>query len=505
MGVVDLGPRSTAGLEIVDITDPLHPTHVGGIDGFDPKSVIARGTYAMLSDGFGTYTIDISNPSTPLLVNPTLPTTGRMAQSGFHAYFSNSRIYDLSAKPAEVGLIRPPTGLQIPEPYVGIVDIAASGNRLYVEGQDCGIYVYDLQDRIAPAFLGRFIHRFWPRSLSASENFLVIRDGYNGMHLFDISNPIQPKHRSQYSNFGYGAAVTFGSRAYISGSSGLEILNITDPAKPIRLAILPMFDMAGLLAHGNYVYNSYGDIIDVSNPVSPQKTGTFNNGTLVRMKVLGNRFYSLAESGVFRIHDLNQPSILPLLGSYSLNSYPLDFAVSESFAFFPWVHTDTLSISAPSNITLFNSQPDADIASTIDASGSKLYRSRGPELTLEDATNPGGTLPATIDVGMFVIGIVAVGDYAYVLAQQGDHLTSLKVYQGTIGAFLNEPRLFSSRGNGKVIVQWPTSFPGLKLYSSTSLSESWQLVTDPVYQKGSLLVVTNSSPGGTMLFYKLSP
>ncbi|HBO41654.1 MAG TPA: hypothetical protein DD477_10620, partial [Spirochaetaceae bacterium] len=67
--------------------------------------------------------------------------------------------------------------------------------------------------------------------------YAYVADGYAGLHIIDISNPITPILVSTFDTIGAGAFGIYvsGVYAYVADwNTGLYIIDISNPAAPIR-------------------------------------------------------------------------------------------------------------------------------------------------------------------------------------------------------------------------------------------------------------------------------
>ena len=121
----------TAGLRVVDVSNPVAPTEIGFYD--TPgraDNLIVAGHYAYLSDG-DLRAVDVSDPTAPALIGfydvPGGPLTPRVAVQGRYAYVTGSgiRVLDVSnpGKPVEVAAYPLAEG-----------NVAAAGDMIYVAG-----------------------------------------------------------------------------------------------------------------------------------------------------------------------------------------------------------------------------------------------------------------------------------------------------------------------------------------------------------------------------------
>lgn len=151
---------------------------------------------------------------------------------------------------------------------------------------------------------------------------LAFCDG--GLEVFDMSVPSAFERYGPFA-FGYpdfegfpGDLLVRGDRAFLSaGVNGLLVLDVTDPAAPALTASLPQYGR--MTETGGYLYLTQGsqlDIVDVTNPDSPQWERTlpqgFNCVEAVPGRLLGGAWRTLT------VFDLSDPTLPTAVGALDL-------------------------------------------------------------------------------------------------------------------------------------------------------------------------------------------
>jgi len=167
-------------------------------------------------------------------------------------------------------------------------------------------------------------------------SYLYILDGINGFHVIDLSDPAYPRWKGVMTDFnGYRMTVS-GDYAYISNCWGLHIVDIADPANPHIAAQYDGFESyqgigpcTAYVAASNdrlfvelyYVVN-YGRhdclegervaVMDVSDPLRPQRIGTLLGRETAPIFAEGNVYYRTLGSSLDAF-DARPPETTPLL------------------------------------------------------------------------------------------------------------------------------------------------------------------------------------------------
>jgi len=220
------------GLEIVDITDPLHPAHkgflqdgVGGAVMDYPTSVFVSGHYAYVTsrNSNALEIVDVSNPASPVHAGTILHGDGGALLQGAQR-------------------------------------VVVVGNYAYVTSETSNaLEIVDVTDKTNPVHTGSISNGqggavlFSPRSIDIKGNYAYIGSGFvtqNALEIVDISNPANPVHAAALLDGQDGAVVNF---------------------------------PRGLCVSGNFVYIANGNdklsVIDISNPLNPRHEAFLSHGT----------------------------------------------------------------------------------------------------------------------------------------------------------------------------------------------------------------------------------
>jgi hypothetical protein len=505
------------GLEIYDVTDPANPWRVGGVSGFDARNLTLRGNYAYLCgerNGASVYEFDVSNPVLPVQAGLLpLPETNLqyylqgITSTDNHLFvsigFPGFAIIDVSAAPTM-------TKVRNVDTPVFTSDVAVSENKAYVADEKGGFLVFDVQDVTQPVRLGSLLaHPGFsdPKAVVVSGNLAFVRDLTNGVIVLDVSDATLPQFRSNYYMDGVGPTAAAGSRAYMGTKGGFDVVDISDPSKPLKLGQYRngSVNIADLVINGNYIYTPAGEVVDVRNPGAPQKVGSLPlvGGIL---KISGNRLFALlsGNSPYFYIFDLSQPAAPMQLGRWTPADYYYDFAISGAYAYCSAGNAlDVVDISIPQNCSVAARRLSAG-KGYLELTGSKLFHVSGTDLFLYDITDPISPVAVTSSaLNLTGLGLAVTSDYAFTVAQTAP-VGNFRVYASTLGPQPLRPSLSATAQTDKVIIRWPATFPGMKLYSAPGIGQAWTLVTSTPYLEGSTYVFTNTRPLGTALFYKIS-
>ena len=228
---------------------------------------------------------------------------------------------------------------------------------------------------------------FSPKDIFIEENFAYVAGGVNGLHIFDISNPLNPiwlnwidtpnQAKAVYVNDGYAYVADYHSglqiidvdppeyahivkslntpqynvnKVYISNNyayvlessedySGLIVINIETPESAFTVkSIETPGGASGVHVSGNYAFVSDGDsglqIIDVSNPASAYIMKTIDTPDYAYAVTVSDGFAYIADgySGL-QIIDVDPPASASIVKSVDTPGNAIDINVNDNYAY----------------------------------------------------------------------------------------------------------------------------------------------------------------------------
>lgn len=315
-------------LEIIDISDPLSPQHVG--------SLVNGAGGALLNGPVGVHVV------------------------GNYAFVSSNvsnaiEVVDITDKvnPVHAGSIVDGAG---GAELTGVWNMDIVGNYLYVVCSGNALEIIDISTPTSPTHVGKLTTGFnVPTGIEVVGNYAYICNfNSDSFCIVDVSNPASPTMVSTL-NHGTGGALLLnchgvwvvGNYAYVvaRASNALNIIDISNPASPTVVSTLvdgsggaELSGAENIQVIGNYAYIACftGDaleIVDISNPAAPAHVGKIVNGTggsalddANRVFVSGNYAYVVAAvSNALEIVDISAPTnpihvskVLTSIGRYKI-------------------------------------------------------------------------------------------------------------------------------------------------------------------------------------------
>ncbi len=279
---VGVGSRLT----VLDISTPSSPRELGSSEPFSAavRDVEVFGNTAFVAaGGAGLYIVDISDPAHPTTLGNYKSSgyTEGVTAAGKYAYVADGpdglRIVDITdrAHPVEVSSVYPMS-------YA--FDVVVDGSYAYIAAAGAGLLVADISDPAHPKAVGSYGLYGYAYGLAKSGPTIYIADGWEGLQVLDVSDPTKPQSIGSYSTPGWAMdVITVGDTLYLADASdGLRVFNISDKSKIAEIGnySTPDGHSGHLAVHGNTVYladiHLGVHIVDVSVPSNPQRVGLYS-------------------------------------------------------------------------------------------------------------------------------------------------------------------------------------------------------------------------------------
>ncbi len=191
---------------VVDLSVPEKPSLAAELPIDGPGWGIAlKDNYAFVSNGI-IQTVDISNPTVPVIVN-TL---------------------DIDYRRADV------------DKYVGSNPVTLEGDYLYAGVQNFGLWVIDISNPLAPSLVGQVdaftslaTESYTPDNIVKRGNYVYAFSEDNETLIYDVSNPLAPELITIYSDHPARKWIFNGDLAYAVNRNWLGVLDLSDPVNPV--------------------------------------------------------------------------------------------------------------------------------------------------------------------------------------------------------------------------------------------------------------------------------
>jgi hypothetical protein len=391
--------------KIMNITDPANPYLASTVDISRPMDVSVRGNYAFVV-GFGQMSVvDITDPVNPEIVTVFLVDGDGIMISGSYAYIWNTlfpggtiAIVNLTdpANPVLAGNI---TAIRARPLNLSVV-----GNYAYIaEATDVvfnGLEIFDISNPQSPQLLG-FISSGWrPSALCISGNYAYVGTPNNGLQIFNISEPNNPSFVGASFFMGSPASITIrGNYAFIADiENSLMIFDISDPSNPTQVGAYgnaeTIWSVAATDRYAYVIDSDYGlKIIDLSDSGHPQVVGNLNGFTYQSSIALSSNYAIIAGVNL-DIVDIASPVNPTLVGNHVLSGGAVDIFASNHFAFIAegsylgFFGLEIYDFSDPANPQFVNRCSTPQRASSVFVDNNIAYVGDEGGLEIIDVSNP---------------------------------------------------------------------------------------------------------------------
>jgi hypothetical protein len=420
----------SAGLRVVDVSNPAHPVEVGYYDAFGHAyGVYAQAGIAYVAEsGGGLRVIDVSDPSHPVEVG-FYNTPGLVYDvyvSGSIAYLADNdslRMIDVSdpTNPTEVGIY------DSEEWGWGAYKVCVIGSIAYLTTGNSGFAIVDVSDPTNPTEMGFWDSHYAVLDLYASEGIVYAVNELNGgLRAVDVSNPALPVEVGFYDGFegAYDVYVSNDLAYVVDADGGLRIVDVSDPALPVESG----FYNAPGLARDVYVQDDVAYVtdldgglrlVDVSDPSAPVGEGFYDAPSWSKGVHLNEGIAYLTSKDLF-VLNVSDPMHPTEIGYLDTPGSAQDVYVQNDVAYVA-DHDDGLrvvDVSDPANPVELGFYDTPAYAYGVHVSGSIAYVADDFTLRLIDVSDP--THPTEIShCSSSARNVHVIGHIAYVAADDG--------------------------------------------------------------------------------------
>ncbi len=257
------GFLSSVGLLVIDVSNPFLPTQVGFLSipgGCYDLDIVGQYAYVPYSNGLRI--VDIGDPSSPTQAgNYSSP-----GVYGFCVVVVDSYAYVLGSygqlDVVDVSNPTQPVGVTN-DAYLGGMDVAHAGGRLYVADTESSFRVVDVSNPADPTATGTHHALLSPHTVALQNGSMYVGEDWR-ITTVAVADPFAPEWITSFYSYGpntalkpHGATLFAGRHATIfdGGDGGLTVFDVSQPSMPQELSLKFGFDgVYDLHADGSYVY-----------------------------------------------------------------------------------------------------------------------------------------------------------------------------------------------------------------------------------------------------------
>jgi hypothetical protein len=345
--VLSSNPTTNSFLDVVDVSNPVSPVRTGSVAVGLPSTVngvdLANGRayVALESEGLKIYDVSISTLSLQGIINDSFE--GRsIAKAGTVVVVVGKdiptstillQVFDLTdpTQPQVLGEL--PTTIPATISGTGYMGVAlnSSGTLAVAAMGMAGIWMVDLTNPAVPTLLGTYDTpgTAYAVALNSTATLAYVADGGGDLQIVNLTNPSHPTLAGSLSLAGTPVDIDVaGTTAYLANQNGtLVVVNVSNPAAPVFKGQVTLSGYGYYVAvegtqavvlSSNPTTNSFLDVVDVSNPVSPVRTSSVAVGlpSIVKGVDLANaQAYVALDTDGLKIYDISSSGNPVLLGA----------------------------------------------------------------------------------------------------------------------------------------------------------------------------------------------
>lgn len=252
-GTMAYAAAGSAGLFVVDITDPASPAILGHWDSpGSAEGIAVVGDHAYLADGpFGVRVVDVSDPARPVPAGSAFDMSFAfdIVVQGEHAFVAAAGAGLLVADVSDPHHPREVAGLDTP----GFArDVIVAGSIVYLADAWGGIRTFDIAAPERPVELASLVLPSWAYGVALSGSTLLVADGSQGLRAVDVADPRHPVEIGAYAvpwvHHSSGVAAAGGLAYLVVRDEGLHLVDLASPAQPVTISVIDPLVRAGSVA-----------------------------------------------------------------------------------------------------------------------------------------------------------------------------------------------------------------------------------------------------------------
>ena len=227
-----------------------------------------------------------------------------------------------------------------------LVDLAAHGDIVFA-ATTRGVQRLDFNTPAVADISPEGVNLGGSRRGVIRDDILYVADWFSGLHLYDIRDPVNPRHLGNYRTPGSSKGVTlYGDYALVGDDDrGLQIIDISDPRQPRWVSELSWesdISTLGLaytmkrIGSTLYLADHRGgfQIIDLSDIKHPRILGALDTpGKSWAIDVSGHIAFVADDDDGLLIVDISDPAQIGLVGQFNPGGHVEDVVVRDGLAY----------------------------------------------------------------------------------------------------------------------------------------------------------------------------
>ena len=331
----------TGGLTLFDINNPDQPQWMGSHNKFDTiDDVLINADRAYVIDrGIRIATLNIANKTLPITGSFYKPHSkiSDMLVAGEHVYLATEKNIEEINIPAHMHAQISNEGIN----QGGTRRAYIENDIAYVADWFSGLHLYDISDPAQPRHLSNYHTPGSSKGVVVENGYAYVGDDDHGLQIIDVSNPEQPKKVSEVLTTGLAYTLKkHGKLIYLADHrGGFHIVDVSNVHKPV---IVSSYNTPGkswaidIVDNIAYVADDSSGLLifDVSDATQPKQIGQFNPQGAAEDVVIKNNlaYVSFFDKGLY-ILDIHQPSQPKLIAQLPIPGNARSIVISANYAY----------------------------------------------------------------------------------------------------------------------------------------------------------------------------
>ena len=199
-----------------------------------------------------------------------------------------------------------------------IWDLVIDGKFAYVANGFVGLVVVDLTDPVEPTVRGTYtvVSQGQTVSVSMAGELVLTTNNQTGLNVFDVSNPTEPRLLSSWLTGGYSRDVIgLGTLGLVADQpDGLYVIDLSDPLDPVESSIHfaegETTQIVAATGSNAYIVDASSRVIEIVNLAEPQEpvlTGRYlATSRVANLAAEGDNLYlALGKAGLVIVNTSN--------------------------------------------------------------------------------------------------------------------------------------------------------------------------------------------------------
>jgi hypothetical protein len=313
------------------------------------------------------------------------------------------------------------------------VDVVISGNYAYVAGDDNGMHIFNIQDPLKPTWVTSVSNGGYIDGVCYANGYVYATDPDNGILVIDV-DPVLSTHIVKTIEMEYPESpCVVGSYLYVAQNEYLQIIDITNPDNAYIFKSVSYIEGTRCVDVANgyaFVGNGFNTltVVDVDPPstASVVKMVTTLPGAIGDITYSGGYVYCAAQGGGILIIDVTNPLNPILFKTLSSGGYPERIHVANGYAYVSGSSLEIVDIEPLSTASIVKTfYTPGEPGGSFYANGYLFCTTEASGLHALDVDPVADTfIASTAGTSGNALDVAVCGDYAYV----ADNYSGLHVY-----------------------------------------------------------------------------